>query len=111
MGEIMSGFSWLLVDLLSALLEPDERNAVLGDLTESRASGSRALWDVLGLVCRRQLTLWAGFRPWLAVVAIILPLGMLLSHVSRWFADTTVLYTSHYWVLWDFAYLGYPGWR
>ncbi|MPY90708.1 MAG: PQQ-binding-like beta-propeller repeat protein [Luteitalea sp.] len=53
-GPAMRRVSWWSVDMVSRLLEADERDAVRGDLTESGASGERALRDVLGLVMRRQ---------------------------------------------------------
>lgn len=43
-----------LIGFLSRGLEPAEREAVLGDLAESTASGAEKLRDVLGLVVRRQ---------------------------------------------------------
>jgi len=57
--------AWWVVDIVSRLLEPDEREAVRGDLTESGARGGQALRDVLGLVVRRQAALWSDWRPWL----------------------------------------------
>jgi hypothetical protein len=107
----MTGVGWQLADLLSGLLEPDERDAVRGDLIESRVSGRRALRDVLGLVVRRQAMAWLEWRPWMALVTVVIPIGVLLSHASRWLADTSALNLSHYYTVWDFAYLGYPGWR
>ena len=57
-----------------------KRDAVRGDLAELGVSGGRALWDVIGLVVRRQGRLWVDWRPWLAVVGVVAPLGMLPSH-------------------------------
>lgn len=85
-----------IVDLLSRLLEADEREAVRGDLTESGASGGRALRDVVGLVVRRQAALWMDWRPWLALVGVVVPLGLLLSHVSRWWAlESSMIFGRH----------------
>src|SRR5262249_43945824 len=78
---------WRLVDVVSRLLEPDEREAVCGDLTESGASGGQALVELLGLVARRQASQWAHVAPWLACIGIAVPMGALLSHVSRFWAD------------------------
>jgi hypothetical protein len=50
--------------------------------------------------------LWIDWRPWLALVGIVIPIGMLLSYTTRWFADGTSLE-----ILRPGAYLGYPGWR
>jgi hypothetical protein len=49
----MTRICWSLVEILSRMLEPDERDAVRGDLAESRETGGQALRDVLGLVARR----------------------------------------------------------
>ena len=103
--------AWCVVDLASRLLHPEEREAVRGDLTETRARGGPALREVLGLVARRQAALWMDWRPWLALVGVVVPLGMLLSHVSRLWADGNALDASLYVRLWDWAYLGNPGWR
>ena len=106
----MSG-GWWLADAASQLLEQRERDAVRGDLIESGSGGWRALREILGLVARRQSALWMDWRPWLAMVAIVLPIGLMLSHVSRWLADGNAVYIAVYVRLWDWAHLGYPGWR
>ena len=72
----MTAFGWWLVELVSHLLEPGERDAVLGDFEESGQSAARALLDVIGLVARRQASLWMNWRPWVALVA---PLLLLLT--------------------------------
>jgi hypothetical protein len=61
---------WWLADMVSRLLEPDECDAVRGDLAESGATGGEALRDLLGLVVRRQAALWMDWRPWLALVGL-----------------------------------------
>src|ERR1700694_3902233 len=71
----MTRTCWLLVDIFSQTLEPDERDAIRGDLAESSETSGRALRDVLGLVVRRQAALWTHWRPWLVLVALIVPLG------------------------------------
>jgi hypothetical protein len=68
-----------LVRLVARALEPDEREIVLGDLAERGSSGSRALFDVLGLVVRRQLSIWTSWHPWFALVAIVGVSGFYLS--------------------------------
>jgi len=73
----------VLADLASTLLEPHERDVVRGDLAECGVNGWRACLEVLGLVARRQAALWADWRPWLALVGVVLPIGVLLSHASR----------------------------
>ena len=53
----MTRICWWLADRVSRLLEPDEREAVRGDLEETGAAGGKALRDVLGLAARRQAAL------------------------------------------------------
>jgi hypothetical protein len=67
------------VRLLARGLEPGEREIVLGDLAERGSSGARAVFDVLGLVVRRQLLIWTSWRPWLALVGIVGVAGFYLS--------------------------------
>jgi hypothetical protein len=101
----MTRICWWLVDLVSRMLASDEREAVRGDFMESGESGGRALRDVLGLVVRRQAALWKDWRPWLAVVGLVIPLGMLLSIVSR---DTAGVNATYIWLYannWDWALL------
>jgi hypothetical protein len=70
---------WSLAGLLSRTLPPDERQAVIGDLTESGDSGIRALSDVLGLVFRRQFAPWTDWHPWVGLFGLALPIGVLLA--------------------------------
>lgn len=52
---------WLwLIDRVSRCLEPNERDAVLGDFTESGEGGGRALRDLVGLIVRRRAFRWGG---------------------------------------------------
>ncbi len=111
MGEVMTHMGWTLADLATQLLEAHERDAVRGDLAECGANGWRVLREVLGLVLRRQAGLWTEWQPWLALLGVVLPLGVLLSHASRSWADGMVLDISLYARLWDWSYLAYPGWR
>lgn len=73
---------WSLVDVLSQLLERDEREAVRGDLVEAGEGAWPALCDVLGLVIRRQAALWKNWRPWLAAFGLALPSTLLLMGFS-----------------------------
>ena len=108
----MNRVEWWLVDAASRILEPDERAAVLGDVTESGETGGQALLGVLGLVIRRQADLWIAWRPWLTLVGVILPLGMLLSIVSRTTANGSAVYVWMYANNWDVALMRNPGfWR
>jgi hypothetical protein len=83
---------WQLVELLSRMLGSDERLAVRGDLEESGETGLQAVWDVLGLVVRRQVALWKDWRPWLALVGLIGPVSVLLSLGCRWLGGGYDLY-------------------
>jgi hypothetical protein len=80
----MNRVCWWLVGSLSELLDANERDAVRGDLAESGQTGRRALWDVLGLVVRRQAPLWKDWRPWLVLVGWIAPVSILLSLSCTW---------------------------
>ena len=102
----MTRICWWLVDIVSRLLEPDERVAVRGDFAESGETGGQALHDVLGLVVRRQAALWQGWRPWLVFVGLVAPLGMLLSLVSTRLAGLNAIYSWMYFNNWDWALLG-----
>jgi hypothetical protein len=111
MGQVMTRLGCALADLSAQLLEPHEREAVRGDLAECGVGGWRALCEILGLVLRRQAALWTEWRPWLALVGVVLPLGILLSHASRSWADSSALDISLYIRLWEWSYLDNPGWR
>jgi hypothetical protein len=78
----MRGAGWPLVEFVARLLEPNERDAVLGDLLEVGESAWKAVLDVLGLVLRRQLVLWKSWRPWLATFGLSLPFSFLLMGFS-----------------------------
>ena len=56
----------LLAHMATIFLEPKDRDAVLGDLAETGASGWNALGSVLGLVLRQQMELWRAWQPWVA---------------------------------------------
>ena len=107
---VTGGRRWL-ADMASQLLEPDERDAVRGDHAELGVTGGRALREVLGLVLWRQAALWTHWRPWLGIAAVAIPIGLLLSHVSRWWADSTSIYASIYFDLWTRAFIENPGAR
>ena len=111
-GPMMTRGCWRLVDLLSLMLRPDERDVVRGDLAESGAAGSQALRDVLGLVVRRQAVPWMHWRPWLTLVSLVAPLGMLLSITSRDTADGSAVYVWMYANNWKWGDLVNAGfWR
>ena len=87
--------SWL-VNLLTEMLEPDERHIVLGDVAESEGAGGHAVRDVFGLVIWRQFEQWAQWRPWIILAVVILPLAMVLSIVSGRTAGMSSVYLWMY---------------
>jgi hypothetical protein len=63
-------------------------------------SGGKALRQVLGLIVRRQTALWRGWRPWAALVFLVIPLGILFGVVSKVLAYHSAIYLwlySNYW--------------
>jgi hypothetical protein len=78
----MVSLGWSLAEIATHLLERDEREAVLGDLSEADESAWHGLLDVLGLVIRRQLLLWKSWRPWLSAFGLTLPGSFLLMGAS-----------------------------
>lgn len=98
-GTIVRPFPWP-VRLASRMLDPDEREIVLGDIAESRTGSHRAVSDILGLAFRRHVAAWGDWQPWLALVYLAVPLGLLLGIVSRFWADdaaqTIHLYVSNW---------------
>jgi hypothetical protein len=59
----MNAGAWPLVELGTRLLDPEEREVVLGDLAETDETTWRGLLDVFGLVLRRHAGLWRDRRP------------------------------------------------
>ncbi len=78
----MRSILWSMVEIAAQLLEPDEREAVLGDLLEAGESPRQSLLAVAGLVIRRQAGLWRSWRPWLAAFGLALPCSLLLMGFS-----------------------------
>jgi hypothetical protein len=100
---------WGVVDVVSSMLDPTEAKAVRGDFIESGETGSRALLDVLGLIFRRQAALWIHWQPWLVLAGLVVPLGTLLSLVSRNTADSSAIYIWFYANNWDWRLLSNAG--
>ena len=103
----MTRLCWWLVDRVSRVLEPDEREAVQGDLAESSETGGQALRDILGLIVRRQIELWKDWRSWLVLVGLIVPLTWLLSLASRFTSNISSVYIWSYVNNWDWTLLQY----
>ena len=78
----MTRICWRLVDVLSGMLDTDDRQAVRGDFAESGQSVAHAIRDVSDLIVRRQIGLWAVWQPWLALVGIACLAGVLLSRIA-----------------------------
>lgn len=100
-----------LVDMLCRLLEPNERDAVSGDIAESHETDGQALWGVLGLVARRQAALWKRWRPWLVLACLVIPLGLILGLVARRTADGSAVYIWLYANNWNWADIGNAAFR
>jgi hypothetical protein len=81
-GPQLKGFGWLLLALVSRLLEREEREAVQGDLLEAGETAWQSTLAILGLVVRRQILLWRNWRPWLAALGLALPSSFLLMGFS-----------------------------
>ncbi|MGI9073879.1 MAG: hypothetical protein ACR2JB_21765, partial [Bryobacteraceae bacterium] len=103
----MTRSCWRWVDIASRLLEPDERDSVLGDFAESGETGGQALCGLLGLIVRRQAALWNDWRPWLTLGSLVIPLAWLLSIASRLTASTSAVYVWSYVNNWDWTLLKY----
>lgn len=69
----MMGTGWWCVEAASGLLDPREREVVLGDLAEAGNAAWRGAIEILGLATRRQLLLWKSWRPWVCVFGVALP--------------------------------------
>lgn len=96
----MNALCWRLVNLLSQVLDPDERDAVRGDLLESGESAGQALFQVLDLVARRQAALWTNWRPWAALVFLAAPLGLIFGLACKAIAHSGAIYLwlyTNYW--------------
>jgi len=78
----MNTSAWPLLELSTRLLDPREREVVLGDLAETHATTWCGLVDIFGLVLRRQAGLWRDPRPWVAGFFVALPSTSLLMTAS-----------------------------
>jgi hypothetical protein len=88
---------------LSALLQPAERDAVLGDLAECGERSDRAIAGVLGLVVRRNTAVLLDLRLWVAMGLLILPVSFLLAVIVRSTAGQGAVYSWMYLNNWDWA--------
>jgi hypothetical protein len=94
----MMRVNWSVVETAAQLLEGDERDAVLGDLSETGEGVWRGLVDVTCLIVRRQAGVWKSWRPWLAAFELALPGSLLMMGSSLS-------------VSWKFQHLMIPMWH
>ena len=88
-----------LLEVLGRLLEPDEREAVLGDLAESDKSAYYSVRDLAGLIIRRHSRAWKHPGAWLVLLALVVPVGILINinagHLTDNVAFQTWKYANH----------------
>ena len=94
---------WHAVEWIARALDPNEREAVLGDLAESGEAWHRRLGEILGLVIRREAALWKSPRVWIILVAVVVPLGLLVSVSAALISGETRVYVWMYANNWDWA--------
>ncbi len=70
-----------LAEMAAIFVAPKDRDAVLGDLAETGASGWSTLGSVLGLVVRQQMEPWRAWQPWVTS-SVALAGSLLLLAVS-----------------------------
>ncbi len=107
----MSGAWWAVAHFVAGCLDPEEREAVVGDLEEAGANGFDACRAIVGLACRRLAQGWLHWSPWLALASVAVPAGFLLSFASRWWADQVAIDVFLYVENWTGWYLASPGAR
>jgi hypothetical protein len=100
-----------VTSFLARLLEADEREIILGDLAECRATKGHALREIAGLVARRQVALWTGWRPWIAFLALLVPFSLTLSWHSRRTAVSNAITLWLYFNNWDWGLLSLTAFR
>lgn len=105
--SVTSQIAWALAVRLSAVLEPTERDAVLGDLQESDERGWSAAAAVAGLATRRVWEVWRRTDPW-ALAVLLIPVGWgtgrLVVRNARFIAIYLWLYVDR----WSSMYLTLP---
>lgn len=100
-NSMISRNCWILALWLASKLDEAERQAVIGDLTESGESGSGALANVLGLMVRRQAATWKDSRLWIVLLLFLLPVSFALCDVAQGVAGESAVYTWMYANNWD----------
>lgn len=97
----MTAISWRVVELLSRLLEPDDRDAALGDFAESNLPVGTVLCDLLGLIMRRQAAWWNRWQPWLALFGIVGPVTLML---FLFLLSLTRTYDLYLWIVGNYQH-------
>ena len=108
-GQVITGFCSHFTERAAQMLDPSEREAVLGDLRQLGVSQGRALREILGLIAWRQAAQWADWRPWLNLFLLMIPLSLLLSVLARFAASQSAVYMWLYANNLDVALLGNYG--
>jgi hypothetical protein len=86
------------------MLDATDREAVCGDLAESRETTVPALREVLSLVLRRRTASLGNWHPWLTLAALTIPLAAFVSLTARSTADGSAIYLWLYLNNWDWTY-------
>lgn len=89
--------AWLIRGVIRTL-EPDLQDAVAGDVAELKMGDRRAVYELLGLVLRRQAMLWRSWKPWLGLVGIVGPVGVILSRICVGVVGGLSMQASIYWL-------------
>lgn len=82
MAAVMLDAAWHAAEAVASLLPAQERDAVLGDLMETGASGWSALRAVIWLSLRREAEPWRQWQPWAAGFGLALPSSFVLLGAS-----------------------------
>ena len=115
MGDAQSGVTTvsrlcaLLIKLVCCLMRPYAREALLGDLAEANAGSAETLISLLGFLTRSQLQAWRTSRPWLVLMSIAVPAGLLLNSVVTQLVGSQSVYVWMYAHNWTNTYL-HAGW-
>ncbi|MFC5864947.1 hypothetical protein ACFPT7_21745 [Acidicapsa dinghuensis] len=82
MATVIVDPMWSAAEAAALLLPASEREAVLGDLMETDASGWKALRAVIWLRVRREVELWRRWQPWAVGLGLALPSSFVLLGAS-----------------------------
>ena len=99
--------TWL-TKWLSSRLSPAERDAVLGDAAERGTPGVR---DLVSVLFWREARGWTTGSAWLALLSVVLPVGFVLSIMTRYWAGRVAVMLWIYVNNWTPGYLTNPGAR